>query len=144
MNERLITDLLAAYRACPADADQLRRQRIVLADALEEAGDVRTEEVKLDPVESWEEPASSQLTYLTMLVNYDDLDDDGLPQVLANPLYQPDLDAYGFAARREEIARVRILQMFPGAIYGPSPLRSLYSTWRAMEDIRAAALARLR
>ncbi len=46
MNERLITDLLVAYRDCPADADQLRRHRIVLADALEEAGDVRAEAVK--------------------------------------------------------------------------------------------------
>ncbi len=46
MNERLIADLLAAYRSCPVDADQLRRHRIVLADALEEAGDVRADVVR--------------------------------------------------------------------------------------------------
>ncbi len=46
MNERLITDLLTAYRDCPLDAERLRRQRVVLADALEEAEDVRADVVR--------------------------------------------------------------------------------------------------
>ncbi len=44
MNERLITDLLAAYGACPPEKLRLHRQ--VTIDAMEEAGDRRVEKLR--------------------------------------------------------------------------------------------------
>ncbi len=46
MNERLIADLLTAYRNCPVDGEKLRRHRVVLLDALEDVGSDRFPEAK--------------------------------------------------------------------------------------------------
>ncbi len=133
MNEQLITDLLAAYRACPADADQLRRQRIVLADALEEAGDERDEMMRENPQD---EMMARQLTCLDQLM----VTSNGNLKVIENPArLHGDAATLAMPHRQEEVARVRILHMFPGSIRWPNPLISLYSVWKSMKEIRSDA-----